>query len=206
VALRRAERALGACLLAVLSACAAVQEPQREAPAPAGAQHAPAPVTAPTIPAETPPSPADEAATPQPLAHGPDTQAARTLELLHEAERFAGLTPDAQQPVLAEAQLRHDREQTPLTLVRLALLLSVSEPDRQDSADAAARLRNLLDAPPDASAGDLEALARLLMQVLDEREHLLAQNAELQRKLNQLKAIEQQLGDRDGADAPQPVP
>jgi hypothetical protein len=201
---RRAERLLGACLLAALCGCA-VQEPRHATSAPAEA-HPPASVTTPAVAAETAAPPGQEKAPGSPPQAAPDALAAPTLELLRDAEQFTGLPHDAQQQTLALAELRHNMEQTPLTLVHYALLLSLSEPDRQSSAGAAAHLRDMLDAAPGAVDRDLEALARLLMHALDEREHLLAQNVELQRKLNQLKAIEQQLGDRDGADAPQPAP
>lgn len=202
---RRAERLLGACLFAALCGCANLQESSHAMPAPAPeAQQPAAAATTPAVAAETKAPSVDVTAALQPRI-APDALAARTQELLREAEQYTGLPPETQQRILAEAELKLDLEQTPHALVRHTLLLSVSEPDRQSSAEAAARLRDLLDAPA-AADRELEALARLLMHVLDEREHLLAQNVELQRKLNQLKAIEQQLGDRDGADAPQPAP
>jgi hypothetical protein len=204
--MRRANRLLGASLFAMLCGCAAVQEPRQEMPAPAEA-HPPASVTTPAAAAENAATPGKEMAVPGAPSHAaPDAPEAPTLALLRDAALFTALSPDEQQQAVAAAELRHSMERTPLTLVHYALLLSLSEPDRQSSAGAAAQLRDMLDASPGAADRELVALARLLMHALDEREHMLAQNVELQRKLNQLKAIEQQLGDRDGTDAPQPAP
>jgi hypothetical protein len=197
--LRHAERLLGACLLAALCGCAAVQEPRPTARS-GEAQPASTPASAAPVVSAAPSVDMSSATEPAPLA-APEPLAEWTLELLRDAEQYAILTPDAQQQMLAEAEIRYDMEQTPLTLVHYALLLSLSEPDRQSSAGAAAALRDLLAAPTGTAERDLGALARLLMYTLDEREHLLARNVELQHKLNQLKAIERQLGNRDGVDA-----
>ena len=206
--MRRAERLLGACLLVALCGCAALQQPRHEAGPPAAAQqHPPTPPATAPMPPETAVAPEGEKPAPESASHAvPELPAARSLDLLHDAERFAGLPPDAQRQTLAEAETRRNVEQTPPALLRYALLLSLSDADRQAGTAAAAALRDFLAAPPGAPDPDLTALARVLLRVFDEREHLLAQNVELQRKLDQLKAIEQQLGDRDGADAPPIAP
>jgi hypothetical protein len=178
-------------MLAALWGCAPLQE--------AGGHHAAMPVAEPPAPPAPPPA---AAAPPEPPA--PDTaaapvappapEAARTLDLLHSAEQYAGLSPEVQHQTIAAAETRYNTEQTSFALVQYALLLSLSEPDRQADAGTADKLRGLLAGP--AADPDLVPFAQVLAHVLDERERLLTQNAELQRKLNQLKAIEQQLGDR----------
>lgn len=199
--MRRAEHLLGACLLAALCGCAALPGAQREAPTATGAEPAQVLTSAVTAP------PVHETAAPVlPPQNTLATAPARSLELLREAEQFAGRPAEQQRHMLAEAEASYDLEPTPLALVRYALLQSMSGPDRQLSAETAARLRDMLAVVADPADRDLNALTRLLVHVLDEREHLLAQNMELQRKLNQLKAIEQQLGDREGAETPPLAP
>ncbi|MBK8162560.1 MAG: hypothetical protein IPK65_05260 [Gammaproteobacteria bacterium] len=207
--MRRAERLLGMCLLlaAALSACTAM--PPRDDARPAASIHPPpAPAESPAAPAtagvqavqESPERPAIAPEAPAPAQAG-------TLELLRDAAQYSGLPPDIQHDVFEGAETRLNIEQTPLALVRFALLLSLSEPNRQSDADTSARLRELLAQPPaDTDSAGLAPLAQVLARLLDDRGRMAAQNAELKHKLNQLKAIEQQLGDRDGADMPTPAP
>ncbi len=207
--MRRAERLLGMCLLlaAALSACTAL--PPRDDARPAASIHPPAaPADSPAAPAaagvqavqESPERPAIAPEAPAPAQAG-------TLELLRDAAQYSSLPPDIQHDVIEGAETRLNIEQTPLALVRFALLLSLSEPNRQSDADTSARLRELLAQPPaDTDSAGLAPLAQVLARLLDDRGRMAAQNAELKHKLNQLKAIEQQLGDRDGADMPTPAP
>lgn len=202
----RAERRLVSCLCALLlSACAAPQ-PRDDA-------HAVIPMQTPPAPAESPAPPAAAGVQTLPdlparLTFAPEAPAqARTLELLRDAAQYSGLPPDTQREAIEDAETRLNIEQTPHALVRFALLLSLSEPNRQSDADTSARLRNLIARPPaDADSAELAPLAQVLARLLDDRGRMAAQNAELKHKLNQLKAIEQQLGDRDGADMPPPAP
>jgi hypothetical protein len=177
-------------MLAALWGCAPLQEARHHAAPPVA--EPPVPPTPPPAAATVPEPPVPDTA-PAPIAP-PAPESARTLDLLQSAEQYAGLSPEAQHQTIAEAETRYNAEQTSFALVQYALLLSLSEPDRQADANTADKLRNLL-AGPDADP-ELVPFAQVLAHVLDERERLLAQNAELQRKLNQLKAIEQQLGDR----------
>lgn len=201
----RANRLLGLCVLAALCGCAALHEPRRDERASAETPAHSVMPAAPTTPAETHEQAPHEAPA-QVFPHTPaEPQSLRMIELLRYAEQYAGMSPEAQHQTIAEAETRYNVEQTSFSLLRYALLLSLSEPDRQTDAGTVARLRDLLARPVVGDDDkDVIPFAQLLAHVLDEREHLLVQNAELQRKLNQLKAIEQQLGDR--VEPPQAAP
>jgi hypothetical protein len=181
-----------ACMLVALCGCAPLHDSARHTAAPTAEP--------PVLPA--PPAAAAEPAhqalpdTAEPPAASSAPAPARALDLLQYAEQYAGLSPEAQRQAMAAAETQYNTEQTSFALVRYALLLSLSEPDHQADAGTADKLRGLLAGPAVATDPDLVPFAQMLTHVLDERERLLAQNTELQRKLNQLKAIEQQLGDR----------
>jgi hypothetical protein len=162
--MRRAERLLGMCLLlaAALSACTAL--PPRDDARPAASIHPPAaPADSPAAPAaagvqavqESPERPAIAPEAPAPAQAG-------TLELLRDAAQYSSLPPDIQHDVIEGAETRLNIEQTPLALVRFALLLSLSEPNRQSDADTSARLRELLAQPPaDTDSAGLAPLAQV---------------------------------------------
>lgn len=137
----------------------------------------------------------------------PATSSTAVLDLLRYAEEYAGLPPEMQRQRIGEAELRNNLEPSPLALVRYGLLMALAKPERQAGAGAVADLREFIGQREFSETDrDLVPLAQVLAHVLDEREHLMAQNAELQRKLNQLKAIEQKLGGRDEAEIPVPTP
>jgi len=86
--------------------------------------------------------------------------------------------------------------------IRLALLLSVPGASFQDNARARRYLEKVLD-DPGYNARQYRDLARLLLATLDDRKQLESaladerrQRQELQQKLDQLKAIEQDTGTR----------
>ncbi|MBK9131173.1 MAG: hypothetical protein IPM20_05980 [Gammaproteobacteria bacterium] len=202
----RVERALAMSLLAVtLSACAALNPHGNTQSTTTEAAQPPAPVM---TPAETDVSAAHDAPVqPEPSTETPAPAAVRIAELLREAAAYGASSPEEQRTVLEEAETRRAHEQTPQALVRFALLQSLSEANRQADIDTSSRLLDLLAEPSmEGNDADLVPLTQLLAHILGERGRLAAQNAELTRKLNQLKAIEQQLGDRDGADMPPPAP
>ncbi|MCC6301589.1 MAG: hypothetical protein IT489_02165 [Gammaproteobacteria bacterium] len=203
----RIKHLLGIGLLAAaLSACTALR-PHENAP-PSSAAETPQPqasMAAPPVEAVTRPEP-EAVIQPAPSEASPAPESLQTSDLLRDAVRYDGLSPDERRAAIDEAGTRLDIEQTPQALVRFALLLSLSEPNRQTDADISARLRELFTQSPQTDDTDLVSLARILAHSLSERERLSTQNAELMRKLNQLKAIERQLGDRDGADMPPPAP
>lgn len=192
-------------LAAMVSACAA-PHPRENPPPPSSGEIPRVAMDAPL--AETAARPEPEAAgLPAPPEESPVEESFQVSDLLREAAQYDGLPPDEQRAAIDAAGTRLDVEQTPQALMRFALMLSLSEPNRQADADTSARLRELFTQPP--AQGDdagLTSLARMLAHFLGERERLSTQNAELARKLNQLKAIERQLGDRDGADMPPPAP
>lgn len=202
----RVEHTLAMSLLAVtLSACAALHPPGNTQSSTAETAQAPVPAATPT---EMDTSSAHDApAQPEPPVSTLAPATARVMELLREAAAYGASSPDEQRAAIEEADSRRAREETPQALVRFALLRSLSETNRQTDIDTSSRLLDLLTAPSmEGDDADLVPLTQLLAHILGERGRLAAQNAELARKLNQLKAIEQQLGDRDGADMPPPAP
>ncbi len=202
----RIERALAMSLIAAtLSACAALNPHGNTLSTTTEAAQPPAPVMTPT---ETDISAAHDAAAQTELSTGtPAPAAVRVTELLREAAAYGASSAEEQRTAIEEAETRRAVEETPQALVRLALLQSLSETNRQSDIDTSSRLLDLLAEPSmEDNDADLVPLTQLLAHILGERGRLAAQNAELTRKLNQLKAIEQQLGDRDGADMPPPAP
>lgn len=202
----RVERALAMSLLAVtLAACAALNPHGNTQSTTTEAAPPPVPVMTPT---EADISSAHDApAQPEPSTETPAPAAVRVAELLREAAAYGASSPDERRATIEEAETRRAVEGTPQALVRFALLQSLSETNRQTDIDTASRLLDLLAEPSmEGNDADLVPLTQLLAHILGERGRLAAQNGELTRKLNQLKAIEQQLGDRDGADMPPPAP
>lgn len=200
----RVEHALAMSLLAAtLSACAML-------PPHGNTQSTATEAAQPTVPATAPTeiaSAQDAPAQPEPPTVTPVPAAARVTELLREAAAYGASSPDEQRSAIEEADTRRVHEETPQALIRFALLQSLSETNRQADIDTSSRLLDLLAQPSmEGDDADLVPLTQLLAHFLGERGRLAAQNAELTRKLNQLKAIEQQLGDRDGADMPPPTP
>jgi hypothetical protein len=154
-----------------------------------------------TLPAE--PADADIAITkPKPKDRPsliPDAQ----TELLHEANAYFALSPEAQRREFSRAESQYLDDSSDFHLLRLGLYAALTRPERPDDYqhvrnDLRARLMHE-EAMSDEDG--LRPLAGLVLHMLDEREQLMAQltsrNEELQRKLDELKAIEQQLRERE---------
>jgi hypothetical protein len=132
--------------------------------------------------------------------------------LLRYAEAVCTLPPDKLQQVYVHAEKGVRQEPSSAARIRLALLLSRRDAPFFDES----RARSLLQAAADPGAGtngdsESASLARLLLAMLDDRarmreerdrtEQALASErkarATLQRQLDELKAIEQKLNDRE---------
>lgn len=131
---------------------------------------------------------------------------------LRFAQGLIGMPREAQRKVYAQVENLYLQDRTPQNLVRYALLAVVAGAERPAAASRArADLRTYLD-PKSGTAGSdpLAPLAVLLLRVLDDREQLtaqyIAQNDLLQKKLDELKAIEQQLLERSESTRPNPPP
>lgn len=200
------ERALAVSLLAALvSACAALH-PHGNTQSTTATESEPQPVTTSSAEMDTPPTRGTQIPS-EPLTEIPAPESARVADLLREAADYGASSPEEQRAAIDGAGIRLGNEQTPQALVRFALLLSLSDANRQLDIDTSSRLLDLLTQPSaESTDADLVPLAQLLAHTLGERGRLSAQNSELTRKLNQLKAIERQLGDRDGTDMPPPSP
>ncbi len=142
------------------------------------------------------------------LSSIPDLQ----TELLQQANRYFTLSPDAQREEFSEAVTRYLNDSTDINLVRLGLYAALTQTDQPGDHQ---RVRNDLRARLSLNhtpigEGKLHPLAEVVLHLLDERERLMAQltskNEELQRKLDELKAIEQQLRERDSPDIIRTLP
>jgi hypothetical protein len=123
-------------------------------------------------------------------------------ELLRFAQGTLALPKEAQRRVLAQTEDVYAQDRTPANLIRCALLTAALGSERSVAASRIrADLRAYLERSDEGAQDSLLPLASLLLHVLDAREEmaaqLIAQNDLLQRKLDELKAIEQQLLERN---------
>lgn len=125
-----------------------------------------------------------------------------TQELLRYVHGFLALSRDAQRRIFGQVEGLYVKERTPQNLIRYGLVSAVAGSDRPAAVN---RARSDLRAYVESrSAGvnddDLVPLASLVLRILDDREQLtselVAQNDILQKKIDELKAIEQQLLER----------
>ncbi len=127
--------------------------------------------------------------------------------LIEESKRFSGLSGPERQLALVREEKRYQQLQTPYNLIRLALLMSLVDPGRSDTALVVDGLREYVRGRgADSRPGRLAALAAYLSQVLEQHGRLLEENDTLQKKLNELKAIEQKLNDQNKRDMIQVPP
>lgn len=133
-------------------------------------------------------------------------------ELLQQANRYFTLSPDAQHLEFVRAETLYLNDSSDINLVRLGLYAVLTHTDRTGNHQ---RVRNDLRArlslnQTPVGEDDLHPLAEVALHLLDERERLMAQltsrNEELQHKLDELKAIEQQLRERDSPEIIRTLP
>ncbi len=173
-----------------------------------------------------PPEPADTAAETAALPAANDSSAAEHETAPPEAQRQAGaaealvlranawltLSREAQRQEFLRTETLYQQSGSLPDLIDLALLAALRNPERTETMK---RIRNHLRSQIEQSKSTEEndermALARSLLQILDERERLMgqltSQNETLQNQLNELKAIEEQLRDRSGSEPMQTPP
>jgi hypothetical protein len=133
-------------------------------------------------------------------------QPAPAEAMTQRANDWLALSREAQRQEYLRAESLYQQSGSLRDLVDLALLAALRNPERPETTR---RIRSNLRAhvEQNAQAGgndELTAIARPLLQILDERERLLGQlatqNETLQHQLNELKAIEEQLRDRSGSE------
>lgn len=169
-------------------------EPALEPPSPSAAQ---ADAGHETVPDEGEPAPA---------IPGPEEG------MVQFAYLWLGLSREAQRQEFLESEALYLQDGTPYNLVRYALLTALRGSERPGAAKRVrGDLRNYIETYNGSDTpGEFVPLARLLLHLLDEREQLLgqltAQNETLQRQLDELKAIEEQLRDRAGPEPIQATP
>lgn len=143
------------------------------------------------------PSPAPPSRAPTASATPADAQV-----LLAYAESFTGLPSDMRRDELARAASRHAEEQSLNAAVRYALLLILSDAAPAEFIAVKQSLQERLEQHRGGQGKEgLAPLAAFLLQVLETRMQLLRKNTELQEKLDQLKAIEQKLREREEPDS-----
>lgn len=155
-------------------------------------QEAAAPLPAPEPPPSTP-APIPE---PQPeISAAPAAAAA----LIRDAAAFGELPPVQQQDRLKAAAAAYRRQGSPDALLRLALYSALVGP--QETADDGVRadLAAYIERARSGREEDAQLLplARYTAGLLDQRDELVAAKAALQRKLDELKAIEERLDKHD---------
>lgn len=131
--------------------------------------------------------------------------------LLRQASIWLELAPEVRQREYAEAERRYANSPDDINLIRLGLYTALTQQARPGEykplRDA---LRERLPHMESRDNSELAAIAAIVLHILDDRERLMAQltsqNEELQHKLNELKAIEQQLRERDSTDIIRTLP
>jgi hypothetical protein len=132
--------------------------------------------------------------------------------LLRQAEHYLALSPEAQDLEYTRVEANRQADPTGPNLIHLALLAALTAPERPGAYDA---LRDELDdwltqQDKGSNEGNLLPFAGIVLHLLEERERLMAQltsqNEELQHKLDELKAIEQQLRERDSTEIIRTLP
>jgi len=127
--------------------------------------------------------------------------------LMDDASRFSGLSESERRSALVREEKRYRQTRTPYNLVRLAMLMTMIDPAGEDTAPVLADLRGYVkERRGDLPHKDMAALAALLSHALEQRSQLLEQNGILQKKLNELKAIEQKLNEQNKRDMIQVPP
>lgn len=191
--------------LVTASACGKLLHREPVAPAPAivapAAPADPAPEAQPTPDAHHRHEPAHETTEPEvPRQPGP------AEEMTQRANNWLALSREAQRQEHQRAEALYQQSGSLQDLLDLALLAVLKNPERPETTR---RIRNNLRTHIEQStnagnSNELTALARPLLQILDERERLLGQlatqNETLQHQLNELKAIEEQLRERSGSE------
>lgn len=133
-------------------------------------------------------------------------------DYLHFAHEWLGKSETSRRQDYTAAERAYDSEPSSPNLMRLALLTALTHPDRPGTND---RVRDELrkwiaSGNNEVERNHLLSSAVILLHVLDERENLLTQltarTRELQGKLDELKAIEQELRERDSTDIIRTLP
>lgn len=133
-------------------------------------------------------------------------------EVLLFGHNWLGLSEEAQRQELAQAELAWSNTRTDLALVRYALLTALSRPVQPGASDRVRNeLRNWLAQQKTMIGQDeLAPLAGMLLYLLDDREQLISemmmQIDEVQRKLDELRAIEQQMRERESTEIIRTLP
>lgn len=133
------------------------------------------------------------------------------IRLLRQASIWLELAPDARRREYTEAEKRYAHSPTDIDLVRLGLYAALTQQAQPGEYNSLRNtLRERLPRMDSGEGDELPALAAIVLHMLDDRERLMAQltsqNEELQRKLNELKAIEQQLRERESTDIIRTLP
>jgi hypothetical protein len=144
-----------------------------------------------------------ENATPAPLPRVTDAGAPRTAdELVVYAERIRWLAPNALEKERANVEQDYHRRPTAINRLQLALLLSLRRTPFRDDGRARELVSEVAREPGEKNEA-LRSFAMLLLQDLDDRwaaERMLdeerKQRLVLQKKLDQLKAIEEEMDRR----------
>lgn len=124
--------------------------------------------------------------------------------LMEDASRFSGLSASERQSALGAEEKRYQQRRTPYNLMRLALLMTLTDPDQGQTDEVVDALHDY--ATQRRGHTRMGALAAFLSQVLARHGRLLGRNDTLQRKLNELKAIEQKLNEQNKRDMIQVPP
>ncbi|MDR2877627.1 MAG: hypothetical protein LBV36_06280 [Chromatiales bacterium] len=132
-------------------------------------------------------------------------------QLTEYANIWLNLSREAQRQELLEAEARYLKSAAIPDLIHYAMLYVLRPAERAGTTKRVrSDLRRYLEsatASADTTTDDLMPIARVLLYLLDEREQMLVQLTSqietLQRQLDDLKAIEEQLRDRMGPDSMQ---
>lgn len=207
-------------LLLATSACGVLTHRERTAETPA-----PEPVAASAVAEPAAPEVDSTAAAAQdiesasqentPAAPGPEER------LVHYANAWLSLSREAQRQEFLETEARYLKNGATSDLMHYAMLSVLRAPERANTTKRVrGDLRRYLEngtgteAPVetgvDVTHDEFMPMAKVLLYLLEEREQTLgqltAQNETLQRQLDELKAIEEQLRDRTGSEPIQATP
>lgn len=132
--------------------------------------------------------------------------------VLDRANGYLAQPPETQRQEFARTEANYLGDPSDLNLIHHALLAALTRPEHPGAyqrvrSDLGVWLRQ--QETTDDTTG-IVPLARVVLHLLDERERLMAQltsqNEELQHKLDELKAIEQQLRERDSTEIIRTLP
>lgn len=154
---------------------------------------------------------------------GTPASPAPEVQLVQYANAWISLSREAQRQEFLESEARYLKSGEASDLIHHAMLSVLRTPERAGTTkrvrgDLRRYLESAAEGPGEAPTGtdqgtvkdEFVPIARILLYLLDEREQtisqLTAQNETLQRQLDELKAIEEQLRDRTGSEPIQATP